>query len=136
VAIETQTLRETLVGQSRPGRRTGAVMVVDAAGRLAGIFTDSDLARLFEARCDAALDRPIREVMTHRPHTVPRCTRCSEAIERMAALRISELPVVDDAGAPLGMLDITDLVGAAQPEAESAAAEAAGRQALGLKRAG
>ena len=35
-------------------------------GKLAGIFTDSDLARLFESHRDAALDRPIREVMTSR----------------------------------------------------------------------
>src|SRR5207237_4452522 len=49
LALATQTLRETLIGQSRPGRRTGAVMVLDAAGTLAGAFTDSDLASLLEA---------------------------------------------------------------------------------------
>ena len=34
-------------------------MLTDAAGRLTGLFTDSDLARLFERRDEAALDRPI-----------------------------------------------------------------------------
>ena len=34
-------------------------MLVDDAGRLAGLFTDSDLARLIERRSDAALDQPI-----------------------------------------------------------------------------
>ena len=43
---------------SVPGRRTGATMLV-AAGRLSGIFTDSDLARLFEQRRDENLDGPI-----------------------------------------------------------------------------
>ncbi len=33
-------------------------MLVDGDGRLSGIFTDSDLARLFEHRRDAELDRP------------------------------------------------------------------------------
>jgi arabinose-5-phosphate isomerase len=30
-----------------PSRRTGAVMIVNAEDHLVGIFTDSDLARLF-----------------------------------------------------------------------------------------
>ena len=46
-------------------------MLTDAAGRLSGLFTDSDLARLFEQHRDGALDRPIREVMTPGPLTVP-----------------------------------------------------------------
>ena len=41
-----------------PGRRTGAIMLVDEQGTLAGIFTDSDLARLFEHRRDGDLDAP------------------------------------------------------------------------------
>ena len=78
---------------------------------LCGLFTDSDLARLIEARRDAALDRPIREVMTAEPITVsagrPR-RRCRRTTARH---RISELPVVDGDGKPAGMLDITDLIG-------------------------
>ena len=49
VAGDQQTVREVLVRVSVPGRRTGATMLVDAEGRLSGIFTDSDLARFFEA---------------------------------------------------------------------------------------
>ena len=37
-----------------------------------GIFTDSDLARLFEKRREADLDRPIGEVMTAEPQAGPR----------------------------------------------------------------
>ncbi len=37
-------------------------MILDEAGKLTGIFTDSDLARLFERRIDAALDEPIGRV--------------------------------------------------------------------------
>ena len=53
---DRQTVREVFVHLGRPGRRTGAIMLVDGDGRLSGIFTDSDLARLFEANRDAALD--------------------------------------------------------------------------------
>ncbi|MGL5095068.1 MAG: KpsF/GutQ family sugar-phosphate isomerase, partial [Planctomycetia bacterium] len=48
LAKEAMTIREVLMTVQRPGRRTGAVMLVDAHGRLAGLFTDSDLARLLE----------------------------------------------------------------------------------------
>ena len=85
-------------------------MVVDDSGHLAGIFTDSDLARLLECKRDDALDRPIEEVMTHGPQTVRRGEWLSEAIQALAARKISELPVVDDVGVPLGLIDITDVV--------------------------
>lgn len=110
VASEDESVREVFVQASRPGRRTGAIMLVDADGRLSGLFTDSDLARLFERRGDAALDRPIREVMTRRPCQAPLGAMLADAIAIMAERKISELPVVDGAGRPQGMLDITDVV--------------------------
>jgi arabinose-5-phosphate isomerase len=111
VAQDSQSVRQVLVEHGRQGRRTGAMMLVDAAGRLAGVFTDSDLARLFESKRDAALDRPIREVMTPRPATVPQGSMMLDAVTIMAERKISELPVIDVAGCPLGLLDITDVVG-------------------------
>jgi arabinose-5-phosphate isomerase len=86
-------------------------MLTDAEGRLCGLFTDSDLARLFERRCDAALDRPIREVMTARPITVPVGARVAEALDILQRYKISELPVIDADSRPVGLLDITDLIG-------------------------
>ena len=95
----------------RRGRRTGAVILTDGAGKLRGLFTDSDLARLFEQRRDDALDRPIREVMTPEPITVALGTRVMDAVEILSRRKISELPVVDAEGRPVGLLDITDLIG-------------------------
>jgi arabinose-5-phosphate isomerase len=91
-------------------------MLVDAAGRLAGLFTDSDLARLFEQRADALLDAPIERVMTKQPVVIDRTARMSEALEILRARKISELPVVDGGGRPVGMLDITDLIGLEPPD--------------------
>jgi arabinose-5-phosphate isomerase len=113
-----QSVREALVHESRPGRRTGAIMVVDDAGRLAGIFTDSDLARLLEGKRDRAIDGPIAAVMTASPTTVTVGTRLAVACEILADRKISELPVVDNDHRPLGLIDITDLVGA-MPETET-----------------
>ena len=110
IAAHTETVREVFVNVRRRGRRTGAIMLTGTDGRLCGLFTDSDLARLFEQRKDDALDRSIAEVMTANPLTVPLGTRVLDAIELLRRHKISELPVVDAAGRPVGLLDITDLI--------------------------
>lgn len=111
VAADSQTIRQVYIELSRPGRRSGAIMLVDASERLTGIFTDSDLARLFENRRDNEFDRPIREVMTASPRTVELGSRMTDAVAIMAERKISELPVVDGGGLPAGLIDITDIVG-------------------------
>jgi arabinose-5-phosphate isomerase len=118
IAAETASVREVFTMQGRPGRRTGAVMLVDADGRLSGIYTDSDLARLLERRQDAQLDRPISEVMTASPLTTRPQARLGEVIETLSQHKISELPVVDADRRPVGIVDITDLIGLV-PEAQS-----------------
>jgi arabinose-5-phosphate isomerase len=112
------TVRAVFAQVRRRGRRTGAVMLTGRDGRLCGIFTDSDLARLFEQRCDAALDRPIDEVMTRDPLTVAAGCRVADAVEMLRRNKISELPVVDGGGQPVGLLDITDLIGMMPAEEE------------------
>jgi CBS domain containing-hemolysin-like protein len=77
------------------------------------------LARLFESHRDEALDGPIRQVMTKRPTTVPAGSMVADAVEIMAERKISELPVVDGAGKPVGLIDITDIV-ALYPEGDLA----------------
>ena len=129
IARDTQTVRAVFSQWSKPGRRTGAIMVVDQANRLVGLFTDSDLARLFERRKEQALDGPMRAVMTPRPFSVAHGTRMSEAIELLSQRRISELPVVDQAGCPLGLIDVTDIM--AYLPKQQAASPAPGKQADG-----
>jgi arabinose-5-phosphate isomerase len=125
LAHRDATVREVLVTSTRPGRRTGAVMLVDDRGRLAGLFTDSDLARLIERRCDEALDRPISAVMTASPATVDAGAPLARAIELLAERKFSELPVVDADGRPLGLIDVTDVLEVApDPPTTDAAAPA------------
>lgn len=111
IASESSTIRDVFVTLSRPGRRTGAVMLVDADGRLSGLFTDSDLARLLERRRDQQFDRPISEVMTVNPLTVGPDAILEEVFQLLGARHVSELPVVDSQGSPIGLVDITDLIG-------------------------
>lgn len=110
-APENASVREVVVATRRPGRRTGAVMLVDRSGRLTGLFTDSDLARILERKDETALDRPIADCMTKDPICVPAGTLMSEAVRILADRKISELPVVDAEHRPIGMIDITDIIG-------------------------
>lgn len=123
MAGNQETVREIFSRVRLRGRRTGAVMLTDPEGRLCGLFTDSDLARLFEQRRDDAIDRPIQEVMTPDPITVAQGCRVIDAIEILRRHKISELPVIDSQGRPVGLLDITDLIGLIPAEeSESSAA--------------
>ncbi|MFT3686194.1 MAG: SIS domain-containing protein [Phycisphaerales bacterium] len=91
-------------------RRAGAMLLVDrASGRLTGLFTDGDLRRLVE-RDRGALDRPIRDVMTKNPGTLPASALVKDAVRMVRQFRRDEVPVVDEAGRPLGLLDVQDLV--------------------------
>lgn len=116
--IESQqaTIRDVFRNQQRSGRRTGAVMLVADDGTLAGLFTDSDLARLLEQRRESQLDQPICEVMTVNPLTISPSSRLSDAVEILSTRKVSELPVVDGRGLPVGLIDITDVISLMPPE--------------------
>lgn len=110
IADQSQTVREVMIQLSRPGRRSGAVMLVNAEGWLTGLFTDSDLARLFETRRDEQLDQAIELVMTRNPVTIAGGVLLPEAIHLMSERKLSELPVIDERRIPQGLLDITDVL--------------------------
>jgi arabinose-5-phosphate isomerase len=110
LASVNQSVRQVVLNSTRPGRRSGAIMLVDESGRLAGLFTDSDLARLIERRNDAALDQPIQSVMAKSPTCVPSGARMTTAIDILTERKFSELPIVDRQGRPVGMIDVTDVV--------------------------
>jgi arabinose-5-phosphate isomerase len=105
------TVRDVFTSRARNGRRSGAILLLDDDGRLAGLFTDSDLARLLERRRDEALDQPIGDVMNATPLTVLPTGTFADVVELLSARKISELPVVDSGGRPIGLIDITDVIG-------------------------
>jgi arabinose-5-phosphate isomerase len=111
-----ETVREVLVAHGGTRRRSGATLVVGDEQELLGIFTDSDLARLFENRREALLDAPIRDVMTPDPVRVAVGAPVTEAIEALRTRKLSELPVVDRGGRLVGLVDITDLIGQADDD--------------------
>jgi len=102
-------VREALRLVSGPEGRTSASLVVDADGRLVGIFTDGDLRRLIQ-KGPAFLDDPIENVMIRSPKTVKTEMLVADAQKLMKEHRIDEVPVVDAAGRPIGVLDVQDLL--------------------------
>jgi arabinose-5-phosphate isomerase len=94
--------------------RPGAVLVTDADGGFAGIYTDGDLRRhLLEARAANNFDmlsRPIDDVMTAAPTTVAPEKLIGEAQRLLRERQIDQLPVVDATGRPVGLLDVQDLL--------------------------
>lgn len=117
VTSETTSIREAFVQLSCPGRRSGAVIIVDELEQVTGIFTDSDLARLLEERREGQLDRPISEVMTAEPTTILSDASLETAITLLKNRKLSELPVVNQQHHLVGLIDITDVIGW-QPQIE------------------
>ncbi|MBR1673148.1 MAG: KpsF/GutQ family sugar-phosphate isomerase [Fretibacterium sp.] len=87
----------------------GATCVVDAEGRLAGIFTDGDLRRLMERRGVNAFNVKIEDAMTDTPRTISPDGLAAEAVRIMEQREISVLVAVED-GRPVGMVHIHELL--------------------------
>ncbi len=86
----------------------GAVNVVDEEGRLVGYFTDGDFRRLMQDGDGALLERPLHEVMTREPKTISIDSLAAEAYRVLRDCRVDNLPVVDQQGRPVGILDVQD----------------------------
>jgi len=106
--LESVTLSETLLEMT--AKKLGMTAVVDAEGRVCGVFTDGDLRRLFErGSCDVHTT-PIREVMTRGCTTVQTGMLAAEAVKLMEDKKINALLVVDDNGRLVGALNMHDLL--------------------------
>ena len=92
--------------------RNGAACVVDAEGKLCGFFTDGDFRRAMLKNSEAIL-QPVSSVMTKNPTTITPGYLASEAAEIMfgSGKKFSQLPVVDEKGILLGLLDDDELIG-------------------------
>jgi arabinose-5-phosphate isomerase len=89
--------------------RGGAASVVDKENKLVGIITDGDIRRHLILD-EKVLSKPAREIMTETPITIQRGKLAVEALRLMQERNIDDLPVVDEEGHALGMIDIVDLV--------------------------
>ena len=89
--------------------RMGCVLV-EAERRLVGIFTERDvLLRVVSTNTDAART-PVSSVMTTEPETLTMQDEVAWVLNLMAVGGFRHVPIVDDAGRPLAVLSVKDIV--------------------------
>jgi CBS domain-containing protein len=86
--------------------RIGCLLVVDD-GRLLGILTERDLLLKLE---HAGLERPVRDLMTPDPETLSPEDPIAFALNKMSVGGFRHVPLVDDAGRPVGIVSVKDIV--------------------------
>lgn len=91
-------------------QRHGAVMVVDENDRLAGIITDGDLRRHLTKNKETGFNVKAGQIMTPNPKCICADALAAEAMAIFHKFRIDELPVVDENGKPIGLIDVQDIV--------------------------
>jgi arabinose-5-phosphate isomerase len=96
-----------LLEMSRKG--LGMTAIVDDARRVIGVFTDGDLRRVLDRQLDVHATS-MREVMTAKCKVARPRMLAVEAVHLMETHFITALPVVDDAGALVGALNVHDLL--------------------------
>ncbi|NWN91329.1 KpsF/GutQ family sugar-phosphate isomerase [Marinobacter adhaerens] len=104
---EDTPLSGALLEISRKG--LGMTTVVDADGRMTGIFTDGDLRRTLDKSLDVHTT-PMRDVMTRNGRTIQPEQLAAEALNIMEGLKISALPVTDSSGTVVGAINMHDLL--------------------------
>lgn len=111
VAREDSSVREVLIAMNSTRGRPGAAILTDAAGRLSGLITDGDLARLLQ-QGTGFLTQPASACMTREPLRISAGELVSQAWNLLHGRHIDQLPVVDADGRPVGLLDIQDVLAA------------------------
>ncbi|WP_373387299.1 KpsF/GutQ family sugar-phosphate isomerase [Pseudomonas alcaligenes] len=100
-------LREALLEMTRKG--LGMTVIVEADGKLAGIFTDGDLRRTLDKGIDVR-EASIDQVMTIHGKTARAEMLAAEALKIMEDHKINALTVVDGDDRPIGALNMHDLL--------------------------
>lgn len=120
---ETITVSEA--SQLCAAKRTDCVLVVDDEEGLSGIFTAKDLAYRVTAEGLDPHHTPVNQIMTRNPMVTRDTTSATEALELMVNRHFRHLPVCNDEGNVVGLLDITKVFHEAlgKVERSSAASE-------------
>jgi arabinose-5-phosphate isomerase len=106
VAGEQLTVKESLLVMTRA--KSGSLSVVNARGKLVGVFTDGDFRRRM-ASDDSLLVRPLKTVMTREPVCIRDDALAAEALKIFDERNIDDLIVVNAKHEPVGLVDSQDL---------------------------
>jgi len=109
VVRENAPLSEAIIVMTQTPGKPGATNVVDAENKLVGIFTDGDLRRLIQSQ-KLNLEAPMCQVMQKQPRYALASELAMAAAGRMQQYQVDQLPVVDEQGKTIGLLDVQDLL--------------------------
>jgi arabinose-5-phosphate isomerase len=109
VADQNLSVREGLLVMTQA--KSGSLSVVNARGKLVGVFTDGDFRRQI-ANDETLLERlaqPLVKVMTRNPICVREDALAAEAVKIFKERNIDDLIVVNYRHEPVGLIDSQDL---------------------------
>ena len=106
LAREDMTVKEALLVMT--SARSGSLAIVNARGKLVGVFTDGDFRRCMSAD-EHILTRPLKTVMKRKPVAVRADALAVEALKIFNERNIDDLIVVNSKNQPVGLVDSQDL---------------------------
>lgn len=106
VANEKLSVKEALLVMTKA--KSGSLAVVNAHGKLIGIFTDGDFRRKMSAD-EQLLTRSLKSVMTPNPICIRENALAAEALKIFDERNIDDLIVVNVKREPVGLIDSQDL---------------------------
>ena len=106
VARENLLVKEALMVMTRA--KSGSLAVLDARGKLVGIFTDGDFRRHM-ATDQNLLSQPLKSVMTRNPICIRNDALAAEALKIFNERNIDDIIVVNAKREPVGLVDSQDL---------------------------
>jgi arabinose-5-phosphate isomerase len=106
IASENLSVKEALMVMTRA--KSGSLAVVNARGKLTGVFTDGDFRRHM-ASGDNSLSQPLKRVMTRNPICICHEALAVEALKIFNERNIDDLIVVNANQEPVGLVDSQDL---------------------------
>jgi arabinose-5-phosphate isomerase len=107
IISQEKTVRDAIILMTQANY--GAVMAVDETGVMTGIITDGDLKRIFEKNPEP-LELLIKQVMTKNPKAITKERLAAEAMYVMESKNITVLPVLDQAGTPIGIIQLNNII--------------------------
>jgi CBS domain-containing protein len=105
---ETTTVHDAVI-RMLAARQPG-VLVVGRDGRLTGIFTERDLLTRVVGRDLDPGTTPLVAVMTRDPEALTPRDRVCYAVNRMSVAGYRTIPLVDEAGRPIGIVTVHDFI--------------------------
>ncbi len=106
IADENLTVKEALLVMTHA--KSGSLSIVNARGKLVGVFTDGDFRRHM-ASGENLLAQPLKKVMTPKPICVCENALAVEALKIFDERNIDDLIVVNAKQEPVGLVDSQDL---------------------------